>query len=349
MSARREFGFIFLAGLLSLGLSEFYLVHFDPQSLISPTYGDTEGTRGFKPNMAIRHRTHWFDVVYNTNAQGFRGPDYPEHKDPGVYRIIALGPSFTFGTGVNDDEVYPAVLERMLRSRLPGRRFEMLNRSYGGMRMNAYQPFYHEDLRRYSPDLLLVHFFLSNLNFNQVAKETSHITHTDPRSVVLARRWLRALHRLPGYGWLCEHSQVWELLRGRAADAMDQRSRDAVFENPLSAARIADDRTAVEKLWVGTFRSFVDEVCGDGRPGSLRMIVTVDGAERPDYPIISKAYDDLARRSTCFSTVTLSLAPNQIYVGEGHWNKSGHVYVAETLFDEINRRALKPSAPGKSR
>ncbi|MFI5348703.1 MAG: hypothetical protein ACHQ2Z_04100 [Elusimicrobiota bacterium] len=349
MSSRGEFGLVLLAGLLSLGLSEFYLIHFDPQSLMSPAYGDTEGMRGFMPNAAIRQRTRWFDVVYNTNAHGFRGQDYPEHKDPGVYRIIALGPSFTFGTGVNDDEVYPAVLERMLRARLPGRRFEVLNRSYAGMKMNAYQPFYHEVLRNYSPDLLLAHVILRNLNYSQVAKETGYITHTDPRSVVLARRWLRALRRLPGYGWLCEHSQVWGLLRGRAAYAMDQRSRDAAAERPIPAARLADDRAAVQRLWVGTFRSFVDEVCADGRPGSLRVIVTFDGAERPDYPIISKAYDDLARRSPCISMVSLSFTPDQIYIGEGHWNKAGHAYVAETLFDEIDKRALKPAAPGKRR
>lgn len=48
------------------------------------------------------------------NSLGFRGEERSAEKPDDVFRIIALGSYHTFGLGVNDDETYPAQLERML-------------------------------------------------------------------------------------------------------------------------------------------------------------------------------------------------------------------------------------------
>ncbi|MCA9447686.1 MAG: SGNH/GDSL hydrolase family protein [Candidatus Omnitrophica bacterium] len=49
------------------------------------------------------------DVDYHIDPQGFRVT--PDPEDP-VGRIVFLGGSFTFGTGVEDDEPYPSILGR---------------------------------------------------------------------------------------------------------------------------------------------------------------------------------------------------------------------------------------------
>jgi hypothetical protein len=57
---------------------------------------------------------------------GFRGPERAARKPAGVFRIIALGGSNTYGASVADGETYPALLEKEL-NRAGGRRYEVWN------------------------------------------------------------------------------------------------------------------------------------------------------------------------------------------------------------------------------
>jgi len=54
-----------------------------------------------------------FTTTYVTSAQGFRDHDYGPKGDS-TYRILCLGDSYTMGTGVELEETFPKVLERLL-------------------------------------------------------------------------------------------------------------------------------------------------------------------------------------------------------------------------------------------
>lgn len=64
-----------------------------------------------------------------TNSFGMRGGEPAPDATPGLFRILVLGDSFTFGFGVAEEEAYPAVLMKILNDRLPptGGRYEVLN------------------------------------------------------------------------------------------------------------------------------------------------------------------------------------------------------------------------------
>ena len=66
-------------------------------------------------------------VELRVNQQGFRGPEVTDAPEPGVLRIACIGDSHTFGSGVGDDETWPAALERSLLAEDPARRVEVLN------------------------------------------------------------------------------------------------------------------------------------------------------------------------------------------------------------------------------
>jgi len=53
-------------------------------------------------------------LTYRVNAQGFRGPPALLPKPSGSFRVVGLGDSFTFGTGVREPDTYLAVLRREL-------------------------------------------------------------------------------------------------------------------------------------------------------------------------------------------------------------------------------------------
>lgn len=64
-------------------------------------------------------------VLYRTNEHGFRGASVAQARAPGIERWAVVGDSFTFGTGVGEDETLAVQLEQ--RARAQGRRVEVLN------------------------------------------------------------------------------------------------------------------------------------------------------------------------------------------------------------------------------
>ena len=56
------------------------------------------------------------------NEMGFRGRNYEIKKEPGIFRIVGIGDSFTYGAGVSDDATYLARIEATLLERGGGGR-----------------------------------------------------------------------------------------------------------------------------------------------------------------------------------------------------------------------------------
>lgn len=91
----------------------------------------------------------------SVNSRGGRGAE-PASEATG-YRIVALGDSFTFGQGVNDDEAFPAVVGRELTAQ--GHDVEVLNFGVPGHGVVNAVTLLRRRLLDLEPDLvLLTHF-----------------------------------------------------------------------------------------------------------------------------------------------------------------------------------------------
>ncbi|MGD0947788.1 MAG: GDSL-type esterase/lipase family protein [Candidatus Binatia bacterium] len=79
---------------------------------------------------AYGHNDTW---TIRINSEGFRGPE-PENKDApeGVYRIIFVGDSVTFGYGVEEHDSFVGRVVATLRTRYPDRRFDIVNAGVPG-------------------------------------------------------------------------------------------------------------------------------------------------------------------------------------------------------------------------
>jgi lysophospholipase L1-like esterase len=67
------------------------------------------------------------------NSEGFRGAERtPGPKSPGVFRIVCVGDSITFGFNVDQPDTYPLRLQALLEERHPGRRIEVVNTGVPG-------------------------------------------------------------------------------------------------------------------------------------------------------------------------------------------------------------------------
>lgn len=93
----------------------------------------------------------------HTNEHGFRSPSFSETKPAGVFRVVCLGDSSTFGMNVNDADAYPQVLARLLEERAPGR-FEVLNMGVPGYSSRQGLELLRQSVLRYQPDLVTFAF-----------------------------------------------------------------------------------------------------------------------------------------------------------------------------------------------
>jgi peptidoglycan/LPS O-acetylase OafA/YrhL len=139
---------------------------FAPQEVLgwgerpSLTPDPTLGWR-LKPSQTTRLRWEGYDYVVTSNSLGFPAPEYPEHKEPGVIRIMTVGDAFTSAEGVNTDQAWPRLLEADLTHRLSGRRVEVLNFGITAFGPVQYALVFEKYAPIYQPDLLIIGFFVN--------------------------------------------------------------------------------------------------------------------------------------------------------------------------------------------
>jgi lysophospholipase L1-like esterase len=87
------------------------------------------------------------------NADKYRGHAYPIEKSENGLRILALGDSETFGTGVAADQTWPAQLESVIRKK--GTNCEVLNGALEGMSPSDISQALQDKWKAYRPDVVV--------------------------------------------------------------------------------------------------------------------------------------------------------------------------------------------------
>lgn len=142
-----------------------------------------------KPNFRGRWDSSW----YETNSRGWRGPQVPEAKPAGEFRILALGDSCTFGKGVLEHETWPRVLESELSKDLPpGRSVRVINLGVNGYATRDYVHVFETVGSALEPDLILIGYNINDFP-NPVRSADNVVFHGTGTKETLRsrmRRWL---------------------------------------------------------------------------------------------------------------------------------------------------------------
>lgn len=97
------------------------------------------------------------DVV-NLNHGGFRGREYSDTKPAGVFRIAAVGDSFTYGNGIPQATRYSDLLQAQL-----GPHFEVLNFGRPGANTPEHRTLVEELLPKIRPDFILLQWYINDV------------------------------------------------------------------------------------------------------------------------------------------------------------------------------------------
>lgn len=160
--------------------------------------------------------THPLETKYerteiSINALGFRGPEFPAEKPPGVFRVVILGGSNTFGMSVSDGDTYPARIQARLEA-LGHRDVEVWNAGMNAYVMSQKIAYLGQIESRYAPDLVLIQDH--NVGWRPLLRGDDEILdalRADGALILeaLPAAWgdPRAPH--PTHEWLLSHWRTW--------------------------------------------------------------------------------------------------------------------------------------------
>jgi hypothetical protein len=195
-------------------------------------------------------KTTEFEYAVDLNAYGFRDGEFPpEPSDaPDTIRIAVVGDSFTYGSGVEEPDAWPRVLERILRSR--GHRVRVINLGKPGAGPADYADTVFRMIPVVRPHILLAALLqgddlaqMKAFHADPCAAKTARID-GPPRNTSfwgLVRSWAGLLVKsvLPhtlGYRWNKSHTQprpldlVWREMASEVLEKFNPEQRKRFLE-----------------------------------------------------------------------------------------------------------------------
>lgn len=250
---------LLLFGLaLGLGLAEILVRIVAPQPLSPPLTETVGGLDLLRPDQRERERVPGvFDVEMTIGSQRFRArSDYTLQPESGE-RIAVLGDSFVFGVGVNDDETYPYALAQSMRKH--GRDAEVLNAGIPGLGTGEEALYFRDWVQRFHPAIVVLtvtandvgddaarQLFVLQSDGTAVPRSSSELASASGRLDKLRR-----INSLGPFRLLCEHSELYSLLRQTISSKMRRARTQALVRATASSAPADTARlTAGELGWL---------------------------------------------------------------------------------------------------
>lgn len=114
---------------------------------------------GLSYELAPSREIEYQGVHVRTNSLGMRGPEFAATKAPGTLRIAAVGDSVTFGWGVEIENAWPAILQRVITERRPS---EVLNFGVSGYSSRDDALVVRAKVLPRDPDVIVLGYFLND-------------------------------------------------------------------------------------------------------------------------------------------------------------------------------------------
>jgi lysophospholipase L1-like esterase len=288
-----------------------------------------------RPNL---HRVIWKATPVTTNAQGLRYPSPVGGKQRGVFRIVCVGDSVTFGFGVPrvrsqeppeadpPGRPYPALLETWLRAANPGRAIEVIPLACPGYSSRQGLAWLRRDIGWLRPDVVTALFGWNDISRRNVEDAVAMPTSGASvlaRSLVSRSQALLHLRRWLGGQGLFRRgpAEGWRLVM--------RVPRDEYVVNMLAIARLAREHGARPVILGPVYRDRYsnppegDEIADDRR--ALAAAAARDGIPYVEFPELTEDAWPTDRR---------------LFSEHIHPNSRGHRLLAQELLRFLDEQHL---------
>jgi GDSL-like lipase/acylhydrolase family protein len=287
------------------------------------------------------------DIRYRFNRAGYRD-DEPR---PGTRRILLLGDSVSFGLGIAQDRIYPALLERRCRREL-GQPWEVENLAIFAYNTRHELETLETDGLALRPELVLVQFYMNDFVTPVEAGGAPNRVPAPPWSDRLAALKNRLLYSSALYRRLNQVVSGLDFVL-----VHDLRRRFPSTLNHVEArGDLAFLQAHPDDESVGAFRALRD-IRDTARSHGLRTLVLVSPDE---VQLFTRRYDGIDRRLAEFcakegielydALPDLRALPDRadLYLDGVHLTRTGHAHMTDLLFRQLLRRGLLGKALGKA-
>jgi len=287
-----------------------------------------------------------YDYTYSNNSLGFRGNREYDYEKLGKYRILLLGDSFSYGVGVNDDEVVAYYLEKNLS--LYYGSTEIINASNGGKGTDYALKLFQTLGYKFKPDLTVVCFFFNDFADNErseyftVDNDGKLTPKRLPGSFGARKTFLMGI---PGYSWLISWSHAANLIKNSVSTYIKSRvakNSDFIKQYPETDQLSNAENMRLTKIYTSKLNEIIK---ANGSEfiifyfPSGRDIVSFRSNESfsNDEQAITRITKDNNIR---FCSLTALLARSEcsldeLYYKEGHWKAKAHFIGAQSMSEEI--------------
>jgi lysophospholipase L1-like esterase len=298
------------------------------------------------PNSVAEGRTEEFAFSYRHNGAGFRDLERSTEKPAGVYRILALGDSFTYGVGAAFEETFPRRLEHQLNTVLGGGPpVEVVNAGIPGYWPEAERLMLEHHGLAYSPDLVLVAFLP-----NDVVDTHRGGPQIDVATGFLVQR-ARGGTETP-FAWLFARSH---LFRGLHASSSRVRGWAAGLGRARPIEDVDQDGAARDAAWVRIEQEYTRMAAlASARAARMALVfLPQKGPWKPDSGDDSERR--LARWAAAHGALFIDTKPALraawesaplYYPIDGHCTPAGYAVIARTIAAALLASPLFDRTPG---
>jgi len=321
--------------LLSLGvafaIAEVLVRLFVPVRDVGPLFTVNDPVMGkrIKKSFHTVRVTPEFTMTFTSNSLGYRGV---EPESPPTNSVLFVGDSFTMGFGVSDGQEYPALIKDMF-DRMSGKdAVSVVNAGMGNNGNGRWIKLLRAEADRFKPRLVVLQLMANDYEDNV---REAYFRISDGGELIelpIRNSWVRDLEpfldAIPGLSRSHVYGLIRQVIAGQgsrtaAAPGLEQKAEaqggldytDRLTER-LIAQAVAICRSKqypVFAILVGLKGERLSRVQGIFGENRIATFVVPDKTERPDL----------------------------YFKIDGHWNPSGHAFVARAVFEQL--QSLQPT------
>jgi len=297
------------------------------------------------PNSEYWHKCYYGKWHYRINSKGFRSDkEYTYNKPKGVFRILAIGDSFTMGYEVNKDECFTVVLSDHLTN--AGIKNEVINAGVSGYSNAEELVFLEHEGLKYDPDVVVLSFYNNDIMDNIRA----NLYTIDSDTILLVNKIFQpamgirdVLNSFFLYRWLSQNSYLFNFLTYQATSFVMNSMEDKNLKEMDDTNEGATDDKPVRNTPNYLANKLVERMYELNRERGIQFILMDIPDKRHYKQSFPAEYNPEAVSDDYLNMLEMFKAgkyqkQDLYWDGYGHWTPKAHAIAGEKLSQLVQNR-----------